>query len=133
MKILFIEDDRMWADGLIDYFTLIENWEVDYQATPAEALKALAERPHPDLILLDVMMAPDETIDKEKSERGQSTGLVLLEILDDYAKGGIPIILLTNRQDILESQYKGKATHYLQKSLTTEQIVAAIRGLVDAQ
>jgi len=132
MKILLIDDDAMWAQGLVNYLTLIEGWEVVLRLSPTDGVAALQEnRNDINLILLDIMMSPDQEIDEEASNMGQDTGLLLLNSIVELTGGEVPVVLLTTRQDVERSQYEGKACLYLQKSQTASEIANVIRGICD--
>lgn len=128
MKILLVEDDRRLSHYLGRYFE-IEGWEIERAYAPCEALEAVsAEGRHGiQLIVLDIMMPTDGSIDEKKSDYGQDTGLLLLEKLIPEIGKAIPIVVLTARLDLDWLVDSGKVCAYLQKTMTPEEIVEAIK------
>ena len=130
MRVLFIDDDAVWADGLIRIFRIIEGWDVVFVRSPKEAVDALRSSILPvDLIILDVMMAPDEVADTGPDDMGQSTGLALLETLAGMTEGRVPVVLLTARQDLAKVEFQSRAKLYLEKTLTADEIIDSIKGI----
>jgi DNA-binding response OmpR family regulator len=128
MKILLVEDDRRLSDTLGDYFEYVEGWEVLRSFSPGEALDTLKSKlTEIDVVVLDIMMPPDETIDDKKSDYGQDTGILLLEKLEPFTKAKIPVVVLSARQDLAWLKEEGKVQEYLQKTLTPEEIGEGIR------
>jgi DNA-binding response OmpR family regulator len=128
MKILLIEDDHRLSQTLGDYFEYIEGWEIVRAYRPAQALRELSERlVEIDVIVLDIMMPPDQAIDDKKSDYGQDTGILLLEKLELVAGGRVPVVVLSARQDLGWLKEQGRVKEYLQKTLTPEEIGEGIR------
>lgn len=132
MKILLIDDDPYWSNGLIRSLRF-ENWDVHYATSPSEGVRILREasalsRPF-DVILLDVMMPADTETPEARHRGGHGTGLSLLRRIQSMGPGNTKIILLTARQDIEASEYEGMAIAYLRKNQPTLTVIAAIRDL----
>jgi DNA-binding response OmpR family regulator len=132
MKILLVEDDRQLSASLGDFFEYVEGWQVIRAYRPDSALKALEkDRADIDLIVLDIMMPPDDAVENKKSDYGQNTGILLLEKLRPLTGDKIPIVVLSARQDLNWLKSEGKVQEYLQKTLTPEEIVEGIQRIAE--
>lgn len=131
MKLLFVDDDHRLRESLADYFRWVEGWEVIGAATPRAAW-AEVQKPGArfDVILLDIMMPPDGPIPPEKSGNGLDTGLVLLDLLTEM---GHRVVILSARQDLHFTVADGRASAYLRKTQTPEEIVEAIQSVIEAR
>ena len=128
MKILFIDDDVKRNLPLVRNLEYGQEWKITQERSPKSALLALQGEAKFDLILLDVMMPPDESIDRERSNLGQSTGLLLMEKIHEITQGKIPLIILSARQDLQETLAQDKRVKaYLKKTMSEKEIIAAIK------
>lgn len=140
MKVLHVEDDEKLGLTLGDFFEMIEDWEVLRASRPAAAMALLKENIQSiDVILLDIMMPPDEAVDEEGSEYGQSTGILLLarigEVLKEFGSGRaspIPIVVLSARQDLRYLEEEGRIQKYISKTVTPELICTQVMQVVSA-
>lgn len=114
-KILFIDDelypsndagspqdeDEPDGDYMWYYIRALEDagYEVTRALGPDEALSILAGRDGGfDLIILDIMMPPEQAYEKAKTRNGTRTGLFIAKTLDEkYPQ--IPVVVLTNVDD----------------------------------
>ena len=126
MKILLIDDDAYWSRGFIQALEW-EGWQVTH-VTSAQAGLARATEERFDLILLDVMMPPDEAV-PEAQEDGHSTGLWLLKRLHARLGPEQVISLLTARVDLHPKEWEGMAKEYIMKTTPTREIVREISEL----
>lgn len=128
MKILFIDDDVKRNLPLIRNLEYGQGWKITQERSPKSALQALQGEAKFDLILLDVMMPPDESVDRERSNLGQSTGLLLMEKIDEITQGKIPIVILSARQDLQETLAQDQRVKaYLKKTMSEKEIIANIK------
>ncbi len=128
MKILFIDDDVKRNLPLIRNLEYGQGWKITQVRSPKSALQALRGEAKFDLILLDVMMPPDESIDRERCNLGQSTGLLLMEKIHEMTQGKIPLIILSARQDLQETLAEDKRVKaYLKKTMSEKEIIANIK------
>lgn len=116
-KILLIEDDRVLANVLADYF--VENdFAVMLADSCAKALEKYHER-HPALILSDVRLPDGLCFD------------LLKKIRDDNPL--LPILIMTGTETDLESQKKGyalNAYNYMTKPVVPELVLMQVRNLL---
>lgn len=97
-KILFVEDDRFWARAYIaelqDY-----GFEVVYARNASDAVKLIEDVLDFDAVILDVMMPTPDSVPESTTEEGLSTGLWVLECIQQYlVPRQISIWILTNRE-----------------------------------
>ncbi len=130
MKILYIEDDVYRNQPIVRYFKDVKNWAVILASSPKEALTQLEEESDIDLILLDIMMAADNSIDESKSEMGMSTGILLLDKIHKITKGSIPIVILTARQDLKYLKEDERVSDVLEKPVSAEEIIVVAESVV---
>jgi DNA-binding response OmpR family regulator len=132
MKILFIDDDVARNTLLIGFFEQVEGWKILWAKTPSDALLVLKdELPTLEAILLDVMMAPDNVIDRNKSEMGRSTGILLLEEINRITQGSVPVLLLTARKDLQWLVNENKVVAYMQKPMLPEEICKHMKKILE--
>ena len=130
MRILHIDDDRHLRESLADYFRWVENWEVYGASGPREALAELtAQAARFDVILLDIMMPPDETVEAAMTSNGFDTGLLLLEKVRAVCSPCPPVLILSGRQDLQFVVDTGDVAGYLRKTQTPEEIVEVIKSV----
>lgn len=134
MNILFIDDDVKRNLPLVRNLEYGQGWKVNQQRSPKSALQALRGEAKFDFILLDVMMPPDEIVDRERSNLGQSTGLLLMEKIYEITQGKIPIVILSARQDLQEILTRDKRVKaYLKKTMSEKEIIATIKEALPAK
>jgi len=96
-RILMIDDDKLPMEY---YIRSLEknNFEVKYFVRPDDAFAYLdKEKPHIDIIMLDIMLPPGEKYRGKQTNQGLRTGIFVLEDLRDYEDySSTPVILLTN-------------------------------------
>ena len=121
-EILVIDDQEMNATIMSRYLGR-EGYSVKWLASGEAALTALADRPLPDLILLDVVMA------------GMSGFEVCRRIKSSSATCGIPVVLVTSfdrRSEFLQGWAAG-ADDVLSKPVRRDELVKRVRLLVRAE
>lgn len=129
MTILYIEDEVSRNAGVVNYFKLIKQWEVLPATTPSEALAKVEEhKSHIDVVLLDIMMPPDESVDAEETDYGRDTGIVLLKKIKPQIPD-TPVIILTARRD-LKAKDTELAAWVLNKPISPRKLVAAIEQFI---
>ena len=125
MTILFIEDELQRNAALVEYFELVEEWKVILAASPREAVECMeTQGGEIDVVLLDIMMPPDEVVDISLSNHGRDTGTLLISRIEEELPG-IPIVILTARreyrapesQSVKEVLYKPKSPREVVKVL----------------
>lgn len=98
MKILFIEDDVLTIEPIVDFMS-IKGHTVEIVSDAQDAIDRIESTSY-DLILSDVMFAPGDFFTTSETGDGRYTGLRLLEyVREREAKTGLPprnIILITN-------------------------------------
>ncbi len=124
-KILIVEDDRSLLRGLVDKFTR-ENFAVSFASNGVEGLSS-ATLNHPDVILLDIVMA-------------QMDGLTMLEKLRAASEWGknVPVIFLTNlspdNDKIIARIMKDEPVFYLVKSdFMLSDVVGKVNECLEAR
>lgn len=94
--ILFIDDDRFYADRWIE--RLRDRYEVQHFTDADSALAFIRTSSGVRGIVLDVMMPVPGSATDEETSRGHDTGLWLLaQIREWVADNEVPVIILTNR------------------------------------
>jgi two-component system KDP operon response regulator KdpE len=119
-KILIVDDDFDLRRGL-NLRLRANNYDVVYAADGLSAM-AVAQKEHPDLIILDIgMPAGDGFTVMERLQRSASLAC-------------IPVIILTARdpQYTKERALKAGATAFFQKPADNEELLAAIRSALQA-
>jgi two-component system KDP operon response regulator KdpE len=119
-KILIVDDDFDLRRGL-NLRLRANNYDVVYAADGLSAL-AVAQKEHPDLIILDIGMPAGD-------------GFTVMERLQKSASlACIPVIILTARdpQYTRERALKAGATAYFQKPADNEELLAAVRSAMRA-
>lgn len=122
--VLIVEDDP-GTSGVIDAILKKQGFSTRLAANLREIRRALSAKPHPDLLLLDILM-PD------------ANGFAVLERLRRHPDlGRTPVVVLTSLSepaDVAKGLALG-ATGYLSKPARPQALVAAIRGVLglDAQ
>lgn len=134
MNILLVDDDVKRNLPLVRNLEYGQGWKVNQERSPKSALQALRGEAKFDFILLDVMMPPDESVDRERSNLGQSTGLLLIEKIHEITQGKIPIVILSARQDLQEILTRDKRVKaYLKKTMSEKEIINTIKETLNAK
>lgn len=98
MKILFIDDERRRMDIFAMELEL-SGKEVIYCSEVQTGWDVFVNNQTKiSLIILDIMMAPGNLFDKESSEDGLRTGILMFERIREQA-AEIPVIIFTNVSD----------------------------------
>lgn len=112
-KILIVEDDRQLLKLYTSQFTRL-GYEVDSAFTAVDGLAKAKAEPHPNLILLDIMLP------------GGANGF---DVLEDLKRSNlldvIPVIMLTNLDGEEETAKSIGAKDYIVKANTSLADVAA--------
>lgn len=96
-KVLFVEDDRFWARSYIAELQAF-GFDVVYARNAGDAVKLIENVLDFDAVILDVMMPTPEGVPDSTTEEGLSTGLWVLERIQQYiVPRRIAIWILTNR------------------------------------
>jgi DNA-binding response OmpR family regulator len=120
-KILIVDDDPDLRRGL--NLRLRANHYDTYYACDGFSAVAMAQKEHPDLIILDIGLPAGD-------------GFVVLERLQRHASlAAIPVIVLTARdpQSNRERTLKAGASAFFQKPADNEELLAAIRATLHSQ
>jgi DNA-binding response OmpR family regulator len=115
-KILFIEDESALQKTFREVLEK-ENYEM-ISALDGEAGLRLAKSQKPDLILLDLILPKKDGFE------------VLKELKEDESTKGIPVIVLTNLEDVesVERAIELGATTYLVKAqYTLEEVIQKVK------
>jgi DNA-binding response OmpR family regulator len=129
---LLIDDEVRKAEALINYFREVCAWNAQIAGGPGQALELLRienECPY-DVIILDVMMDPGETIPRELTNGGRDTGLILLEAIFKLTCGKVLIVLYSARTDLDHLKSDGRIAAYIQKPASAREIVREIERLL---
>ena len=119
-KILFIEDEAALQKTFRDVLEK-EGYEM-ISALDGESGLRLAKAQKPDLILLDLILPRKDGFE------------VLKELKEDEATKGIPVIVLTNLEDIesVERAIELGATTYLVKAqYTLEEVIQKVKKALE--
>lgn len=121
-KILIAEDDDNMRSALTSHF-IAEQFEVS-SASDGEIALDIAQKDHPDIILLDVMMPGQDGVSVMKTIRK----------VDDWGKN-VPIILLTSlfeEDDVMQRVHKEDRVEYgLKDGLSLAEITRKVREQLD--
>ena len=115
MSILIIEDD----DGVRDALAAIlreEGYVAEIANDGAAAMRRLAARPLPALILLDLMMPQMDGIDFRTRQ------------LADPELRKIPVIIISARPDVARQAAKLGADAFLQKPMSFEELLHLVQN-----
>jgi len=115
MSVLIIEDD----DGVRDSLAAIlreEGYVVEVAGSGTEAFAHLRSRPHPTLILLDLMMPEMDGIDFRQRQ------------LEDAELRKIPVIIISARPDIARQAARLGADGFLQKPMSFEELLHLVQN-----
>jgi CheY-like chemotaxis protein len=112
--ILVVEDDAATREAL-GLILVSEGFRFLGAANGQEALGLLRSGPHPDLILLDLMMP---IMDGWQFRREQS---------QDSALSAIPVVVLSADGNVQQNATALQAADYLQKPVDVENLIAVIQ------
>jgi CheY-like chemotaxis protein len=112
--ILVVEDDAATREAL-GLILVSEGFRFLGAANGQEALGLLRSGPHPDLILLDLMMP---IMDGWQFRREQS---------QDSALSAIPVVVLSADGNVQQKATALQAADYLQKPVDVENLIAVIQ------
>lgn len=116
-KILFIEDDRAIARA-IEFRLTQESYKLILARDGEEGL-AKAEKHHPDLILLDIILP-------------KMNGLEVLKKLKEQEKTkAIDVVIFSNlsqREDIKKAEKYGVVGYYVKSDLSTDELTNIINN-----
>jgi DNA-binding response OmpR family regulator len=113
MKILIVEDDELISD-LVEQNLKLEGFDTLVCENGIDALK-IAEEGNPDLIILDVMLP----------------GMDGFHVCKNLQKSGIPIIMLTAKNDISDklTGLEAGADDYIVKPFDSRELIARINTI----
>ena len=126
-NILFIDDDYKRASSHIE-FLKFGGYGVKAISAAHEALKEFENNKDKyDIIILDIMLPPSDSMTREETEFGRHTGLILLKKIREISKR-IPIIILTVSNDIKiqEKAIELGADEYLLKPKLPSELIRII-------
>lgn len=130
MRILLIDDDSIRTHPLVHYIKNVTEWEIDWAKSPAEALEKLSDdSANYNAILLDVMMPPDESIDRLAGDMGFGSGLALLPKLSAMLGENVPVIVYSARQDLDFLHDDDRVAAYIIKPVSAKDVADKIREL----
>ncbi|HNW88437.1 MAG TPA: response regulator [Bacteroidales bacterium] len=135
MDILFIEDDRQYADDFIKIVSVLQpEWKIKWASGVSEAIKDFENYATFNIIILDIMMPaekPPFTLEEMKqSDKGLDSGLILLDKIKQLQNNDVKIIVVSARKDLpKEITEKIDVSLYFNKPIQTTEIVNNIQTL----
>lgn len=130
MHILLIDDDSIRTHPLVHYIKNVTEWEIDWAKSPAEALEKISDNSvNYNAVLLDVMMPPDESIDRLEGDMGFGSGLALLPRLSSMLAADVPVIVYSTRQDLDFLNDDERVAAYIIKPVSPQDVADKIREL----
>ncbi len=135
MRVLFVDDEQRINIPVVRHLREVEGFDVEWVASPSKMKETLESDEDFDLIILDVMMPPDDSVDATRTNRGMRTGLVALDTIVAQTKRMIPVIIYTARRDLDEDDLEEheRVCRYLKKPTTPEELMTAIRYCAGTQ
>ena len=136
MKTVLYIDDEADSEKMVSKFEIMNDEGIDVIRVirVEDALPVLAREIHRiDLIVLDLIMPPEETYTLEETNGGTTTGISLLkDIRSKYKR--IPIIIVSikrrGRIEHIISMYA--VSEYLEKPISANDLVKAIKKIVNS-
>ncbi len=130
MHILLIDDDSIRTHPLVHYIKNVTEWEIDWAKSPAEAIAKISDDSvNYNAVLLDVMMPPDESIDRLEGDMGFGSGLALLPRLSSMLAADVPVIVYSARQDLDFLNDDERVAAYIIKPVSPQDVADKIREL----
>jgi CheY-like chemotaxis protein len=97
--ILFIDDEKRFADSYICYLRDISQFNIDMAADVDEAIDRLNKDNNDiELVVMDIMMPPGNVFKGIDTKKGLRTGQFLYEKIRD-SHPNLPIVVFTNVSD----------------------------------
>lgn len=134
MKVLLIDDEHRRAKPLVDYMQIVRKWTVYVAHGPKRAMEILSDpaRPSFDVVILDIMMDPEGEVDLAASDRGRSTGLLLIDRIREVLNE-TPIMIYTARIDVDRFREDPRIAALVQKPSTAKTLVSEVDGIFGAR
>ncbi len=117
IRLLLVDDQEMFRQGLASLLTLEEDLEVIGQAGNGQEAIALAEQLQPDIILMDVQMPICDGV------------TAICEIHRRFPWIRILVLTTFDQDEYVWHSLQAGALGYILKSATSKQVAAAIRTL----
>lgn len=121
LRVLIVDDQRVVREGLTMLVGLIEGLEVVGAAADGSEAVELAEREHPDVVLMDLRMPQMDGAEATRRLRSRFPDTQVL-VLTTYAD-----------DESLFPALQAGARGYLTKDASAEEIEAAIRAVADGR
>ena len=129
MKMLYVEDDVGRNRPFVNVLTNVLGWDVVWATAPAEAMMKLKIEKEFDIIVVDIMMPSDSEVGEEESELGMSTGIALIDRIRQVVPSGLPIVILSARQDLEYMVNSGIVQAYITKPIGANAFVEKLRAI----
>jgi len=129
IEVLFVEDDlRLHDDPKVDTLQEKGDMKVSIARSGPEALEYLRTG-LPDIVVLDIMMAPGADLPEDEVKNGYETGFALLRKMRRELKLHIPVIVLTAYPKMMseEERRELKVAEYLSKPVKMTKLAELIR------
>lgn len=115
MSILIVEDDEGVRESLASILR-DEGYLTETAGNGAAALRRLADRPLPTLILLDLMMPHMDGVDFRARQ------------LADPALRNIPVVIISARPDVARQAAELRADAFLRKPMSFEELLHVVQN-----
>ncbi len=136
LKVLYI-DDEADSEGMASKFEIMNDDGIDI--VPVCRLRDVIPtltslRGSIDLIVLDLIMPPEDVYGLDETEGGTLTGLRLLEDIRRHASE-IPVIIVSVRRSPYPEQISAQygISHYLEKPISASALSQVIRSLISSK
>jgi two-component system, NarL family, response regulator NreC len=116
IRVLIVDDNRVFRDGLKLVINSQSDMEVAGEAENGEKAIAMAREHHPDIILMDVKMPVMDGTEATSRIRAEMPGMKILA-LSIYADEGF-----------MAGMMRAGALGYILKGCDSDELSAAIRG-----
>jgi DNA-binding NarL/FixJ family response regulator len=117
IRLILVDDQEMFRQGLASLLTLEDDLEVVGQAGDGQAAIALVEQLQPDIVLMDVRMPVCDGVSATR------------QIHQRYPWMRILVLTTFDEDEYIWQSLQAGALGYILKSATSKQIAAAIRTL----